>query len=282
MAKMMSSRKYATPFSLLHAVSLLSHQSRLCKFRDAIRQVVTSESYVVDLGTGTGILAMLAAQAGARRVTAIDINEMSIDYAQQTARLNGFTSIDFVTAHFSEFVPDERADVVICEMLSSMMLVEQQVSACRAAARHVLKDDGIMLPRSAQVYVVPVECLSLWSHFEAFGLGFPRVPQTVGREEARDLADAVLLATHDFTDPDAPELVESELSFTAVSDGVAHGLVGFFEADLVGSIHLVMEDGWRDLFLPFEQPISLKTGEELVVTIRYIPGDVGSLELSVT
>ncbi|MCF2137050.1 MAG: 50S ribosomal protein L11 methyltransferase [Candidatus Thorarchaeota archaeon] len=279
---MMSSRKYATPFSLLHAVSLLSHRLRLHKFQEAIRQVVTPESYVVDLGTGTGVLAMLAAQAGARRVTAVDINKMSIDYAMHAARRNGLTQIDFVTAHFSEFIPDEPADVVICEMLSSMMLVEQQVPACRYAAKHILKENGIILPRSARVYIVPVECPSLWSRFEVSGLGFPRVPQTVGRGESRDLADAVLLVTHDFTNPDAPEIVESEISFTTVSDGIAHGLVGLFEADLSESIHLVMEDGWRDLFLPFDPPIPLKTGDKVVVAIRYIPGDVRSLEIRVS
>ncbi len=282
MAKIMSSRRYATPFSLLHAASLLSHRTRLRKFEKAIRQVVTPDSYVVDIGTGTGVLAMFAAKAGARRVTAIDINEMSTDYAQQAARLNDIDSIEFVTSHFSEFVPDEPADIVICEMLSSMMLVEQQVPACDHAVRNILGPSGTLLPRSADVFVVPVECPSMWSRFEVSDITFPRVPQTVTREEARDLADAELLVSHDFTTSRTSDIVRGDLSFTAVADGVAHGIVGFFESLLYGSIRLEMEDGWRDLFIPFEDPISLKSGDELSISLRYVPGDVRSLEMRVT
>ena len=62
----MTPLRYATPFSLLHAVSLLSHQSRIRKFARVLQQIITPESYVVDIGTGTGVFALLAARAGAR------------------------------------------------------------------------------------------------------------------------------------------------------------------------------------------------------------------------
>src|SRR3954469_20863020 len=51
---------------------LLRDETRTNAFREAIRQCVTSESVVLDLGTGSGILALFAAEAGARRVFAID------------------------------------------------------------------------------------------------------------------------------------------------------------------------------------------------------------------
>ena len=76
----------STPFSILHAAGLLSQRSRLSKFEQALQRTVTEESYVVDLGTGTGVLAMLAAKAGARRVTAVEIDRFSVEYARQAIK----------------------------------------------------------------------------------------------------------------------------------------------------------------------------------------------------
>lgn len=242
--------------------------------------MVNSDSYVIDIGTGSGVLAMFAARAGARRVVALDINEESIAYARQAARLNGLADrIEFRTCHFEEFTSDERADVVICEMLSSMMLVEQQVPASRYIVRNILDKGGIILPQSATVYVVPVECPSIWQRFDVAGLAFPRVPQTVGPGDARDLADAAVLVEHDFTDPEASSVVERRIVFSIVDSGVVHGLVGFFESRLFGDISLEMNDGWRELFVPFTRPVKVEVGDQLVVTIKYVPGEYDSLEL---
>ncbi|TFF84203.1 methyltransferase domain-containing protein, partial [Candidatus Thorarchaeota archaeon] len=180
-------REYATPFTALHAVSLLSHKSRLQKFNRAIRKVVKEEDYVVDIGTGTGVLAMMASRAGARRVTAIDINGESLKYARLATKVNGLDGgIEFKQGHFKEFFPKEKADVVICEMLSSMMLIEQQVPAAAHANAEILKPDGLMLPSAVDVYVVPVECPSIWNRFSVASFEFPRMPQTSSKEQTRD------------------------------------------------------------------------------------------------
>ena len=121
---MMTDREYATPFTLLHSASLLNHKERIRKFGEALKEVVTPESCVVDIGTGTGVLAMLAAKAGAQRVIAIDINGESIEYARNAALHNGLDGIiEFRQSHYADFKPDQRVNVVICEMLSSMMLI---------------------------------------------------------------------------------------------------------------------------------------------------------------
>jgi release factor glutamine methyltransferase len=70
---------------------------------------------VVDVGTGTGILALAAARAGALSVVAVDINPAAVEAAQENARINGVG--DRVTAILSDLlsaVPRERDfDVII-------------------------------------------------------------------------------------------------------------------------------------------------------------------------
>ena len=265
---------------MLHAASLLSHRLRLSKFQRALQKVVKPESHVVDIGTGTGVLALIAAKAGARSVTAVDVNRESLNYAKKAAEINGFSQrINFVEAHFEDYVPEEQADIVVCEMLSSMLLIEQQVPACAHAAKKILKPGGIILPANASVYAVPVECHSLLERFSLFDLKFPKVPQTLGRGDAKDLSDAVLIAKFDFNTLDGPTEVNEMLEYTIVEDGNLHGLVGFFKAQLYEDISLGMDDGWRELFLPLVEPVEISKGAKVSIQLRFKPGEFDSLKL---
>ncbi|OLS28976.1 MAG: Ribosomal protein L11 methyltransferase, partial [Candidatus Thorarchaeota archaeon AB_25] len=258
----MTDQKYATPFTMLHVASLLGQRSRLKKFKQAIHEVVKSGNYVVDVGTGSGVLAIIAAKAGAGRVTAIDVNPESLQYAKKAAKLNRVDQvIEFVECNFSEFVPEEKADVVICEMLSSMMLVEQQIPASYHATRKILKSGGVILPQEAKVYIVPVECIEIWERFQYDDIQFPRVVQTATPEATRDLANMEMLETFDLMNLKQKVTVDRTLHFTVVDKGTIHGLVGIFESKLFGDIHLKMDDGWKQLFIPLTKPIKVLEGD---------------------
>jgi predicted RNA methylase len=243
---------------------------------------VQNDSYVVDIGTGTGVLAFYAAKAGARRVTGIDVNPDSIEYARLAAKQNGLEDItDFKVCHFSEFVPDEEADVVICEMLSSIMLVEQQVDACKYAIQSILKKEGNIIPRNATVYVAPAECPSIWQRTVLDELEFPRLPQTSDSGQSEDLANLEVLKVFDFSSVNQNNPVDKVIEFSIVADGRVNGIGGLFEAELTDSIKLTMEDGWRDLFMPLKEPIDVEEGTMLKVRISYVPGKLKSLGISV-
>ncbi|MHA1960520.1 MAG: 50S ribosomal protein L11 methyltransferase [Candidatus Thorarchaeota archaeon] len=277
----MKRNEYATPFDMLHAARLLSQKQRIAKFDRAIKSVVTPDSYVVDLGTGSGVLALLAARAGAKHVSAVDINLECIDYAKRAAASNGLADrIDFAVAHYADYIPEEQADVVICEMLSSVMLVEQQVHACAHAVNHILKSDGVILPASATLYVVPVESEVLSTRFVIEDIDFPPVPQTARPDDSRDLANTATLGKIDFTAGDFSD-IDSLVQFEIVDDGTIHGFLGLFEAHLHGEISLNMEDGWKPLFLPVKDDVFVTKGETLDVRIRFTPGKYDTLDIAI-
>ncbi|TXT55858.1 MAG: hypothetical protein BAJATHORv1_30241 [Candidatus Thorarchaeota archaeon] len=281
MAKVMNLIKYATPFSILHAVSLLAHRSRIEKFKQALEQVITPDTYCIDIGTGTGILAILAAKIGAKKVTAIDINPESIEYAKKSAELNNVgRKIEFVRTHFKDFIPPDRADVVTCEMLSSMLFIEQQIPASYEIVQKMMKPGGILVPSRATVFLVPVESEFQWNRFTYGNLSFPKVPQTTSKRVIRDLAPLQILEEFDFYQIKEYQKVERKLEFKIDETGSVHGLVGMFEAELLPKIKLTMDDGWRELFLPLENNIEVKEGDIIQIDISYIPGEFDSLQIS--
>lgn len=59
-------------------------------------------SSVIDVGTGSGILAVVAAKLGARSVLALDIDTLAVEIAEQNAALNGVK--DIVTVHYNDLL----------------------------------------------------------------------------------------------------------------------------------------------------------------------------------
>jgi ribosomal protein L11 methyltransferase len=71
---------------------------------------------VLDLGTGTGILALAAALLGAEKIKAVDLNPLSVKTARRNVRLNGLEgSIEVVKGLAEDFV-EERADLVLANL----------------------------------------------------------------------------------------------------------------------------------------------------------------------
>jgi len=69
---------------------------------------------VLDLGTGSGFLAILSSKLGADRIVATDVSRRALEVARENARLNGVDNIDFRLGSVYEPVEDEVFDLIIC------------------------------------------------------------------------------------------------------------------------------------------------------------------------
>ncbi|WP_421828154.1 50S ribosomal protein L11 methyltransferase [Larkinella sp.] len=77
---------------------------------------------VLDVGSGTGILAILSALQGAERVVAFDIEEWAIENARENAELNGCSQIDVFQGTIHDVNPAERFDIVLANINRNVLL----------------------------------------------------------------------------------------------------------------------------------------------------------------
>ena len=77
---------------------------------------------VLDVGSGTGILAILSALQGAERVVAFDIEEWAIENARENAELNGCSQIDVFQGTIHDVNPTERFDIVLANINRNVLL----------------------------------------------------------------------------------------------------------------------------------------------------------------
>jgi len=71
---------------------------------------------ILDLGTGTGILAVAAALLGAKKVLAIDLNPLCVETATENVRLNDLNGIIQVVEGSAEDFVNEGVDLVIANI----------------------------------------------------------------------------------------------------------------------------------------------------------------------
>jgi 16S rRNA G966 N2-methylase RsmD len=136
---------------------MLIHHERSQFYNDLI-QDHCRDKIVLEIGTGSGLLAVLAVQHGAKRVICCEENPLlAMAAAQLFQRLGVADRIDLICKNSKNIKTEEipQVDVILHELFGSDPFEEEMVPTLRDAKRF-LKPDGIFLPEKIQLVYQPV------------------------------------------------------------------------------------------------------------------------------
>jgi len=119
---------------------LLADQERLTAFNEAI--IEKTKGVVYDLGSGTGVFALLAASK-AKKVYAIEKDPITAALARKN--LENFDNVSLLVKDVKDVHFQEEADIIICEMLDTALIEEEQVPILNFV-RKFLKKTGEFIP----------------------------------------------------------------------------------------------------------------------------------------
>lgn len=106
----------------------LRDELRTTSFRTAIREIVGQNDVVLEVGAGTGILSLFAAEAGARKVFSVEIDDHLCDCLEETVRANGLSgTIEVLRGDAREIDLPSSVDVVVAELIDTGLIEELQV-----------------------------------------------------------------------------------------------------------------------------------------------------------
>lgn len=134
---------------------MIADKVRVDNYQKAISRNVRPGQVVIDLGTGTGILALLAAKQGAKHVYAIDHSEF-LDVAKYIAKQNQIENVTFVNINSRDFTPPEKVDVILHEQIGDDLFEENMLENLLDLKSRVLKENGRILPAKFELYLEPV------------------------------------------------------------------------------------------------------------------------------
>ncbi|KAG7672538.1 hypothetical protein Ndes2526B_g08945 [Nannochloris sp. 'desiccata'] len=111
---------------------------------------------VLDVGTGSGILAIFAAKAGAKKVYAVEATSMAIN-AKRMVEAQGLEGVIEVIQGVIESVEiPEKVDIIISEWMGYFLLRESMLDSVVVARDRFLKPDGALYPSHARLFMAPI------------------------------------------------------------------------------------------------------------------------------
>jgi ribosomal protein L11 methyltransferase len=96
------------------------------------------EKFILDMGSGTGVLAILASKLGARHLIAIDSDEWAFKNAKENSQLNNISNINFIHGDIND-IGDTKFDVVLANISRNVILNDIEIYVDQ------MKDDGEIL-----------------------------------------------------------------------------------------------------------------------------------------
>lgn len=127
-------------------LDLLKDRERTRVYLEALRANIKPDDVVIDIGTGSGVLAMGAVLAGAKHVYAIEVGPI-FETVRKVFAANGMSDRITLLDGWS-LVTDlpEQADIVVSELLSNDVFIENILQVSSDAMRRFLKPGGRLMP----------------------------------------------------------------------------------------------------------------------------------------
>lgn len=272
-------------YSVSDYARMVADRARTQAYAEALRRTVTKESVVLDVGTGTGFAAVLAAKFGAKKVIAVEPSDV-IYLAREVAKENGVDDrVRFFHGPLRDMDLEEKVDVVVSDLRGKHPFFEGYLSTL-AHARTFLAPHGVMMPLRDTFWVsvvhAPVLYDSMFGAWENNPFGLAQ--GSVRRAATHDIVDdarAPIQANAQLSEPKPWSVLDYQagisfgiaggVSLGVSHEGLGHGLCVWFDAALTSEVGFSNRPGetlvYGRLFFPWPEPVMLSRGDHVEVAL---------------
>ncbi len=272
-------------YSMLGYGKMIIDNVRMDAHFRALSQLITPDTVVLDIGTGTGIIALLACRLGARKVYAVEPS-LAIYMAEELAETNGYADrIQFIQDLSTRIALPERVDIIVSDLRGVLPLFQQHIPSIVDARQRFLRPGGAMIPRSDTLWAALVEAPALYHDYAG---AWESNLFELNLRPARRLAintwgKAYLKPEQLITEPhhwitlnyltiEQPD-VQGALNWVTARAGTAHGFTVWFDAVLADGAGFSNAPGKPEIiygqaFFPLEQPVALLAGDRVSVQLQ--------------
>lgn len=272
-------------YSLHFHGEMLANAGRIEPYVEALRRTVQPDSVVLDLGCGAGLFALLACKFGARRVYAVEPDNV-INIAREAAAGNGFADrIEFFQSTSTEVTLPERATIIVSDLRGVLPWFQRHIPSIIDARQRLLAPGGVLIPRRDVLWGALVEAPEQYAKIvgpwqrRVFDVDLSGAVSKITntwrktRIEADELlTESVCWATLDYATIESAD-TRAEISWRATRSGIAYGFALWFDTELADNVGFSNHPSEPELiygngFFPFPRPVAVSEGERVNVSIR--------------
>jgi type I protein arginine methyltransferase len=272
-------------YSIRDYSDMVADRHRTNAYVEALRRSAKPDSLVLDIGAGTGVFSLMACQLGARRVVAIEPDDV-IHMAREIATCSGFADrIEFIQALSTDVSLPERADVIVSDLRGVLPLFTGHLKSVADARRRFLSPGGVLIPREDSLWVTLVDApdvyrdhVGIWQNNDLgldLGAALRFTTNSWGKVRLKPgqfLVEPKCWAKLDYTTLEGTE-AHGEVAWTLPRAGTAHGLCLWFDAELLEGVGFSNAPGsseqiYGQAFFPLSQPLALDAGDTISVALR--------------
>ena len=265
--------------------SMIADVGRTACYARALQARVSPGAAVLDIGTGSGILALLACRAGARKVYALEPDDV-IQVAREAAAASGFADrVQFLQANSLAVDLPEPVDGIVADLHGVLPIFGTSIASLLDARDRFLKPGGWMIPSRESLFVAVISCptrhaslIEPWQSEYGFDFSGARA-RTMNRwnralVESKELVVAPQSwATLNYQELRTPS-VSGKASWTLSRRVTAHGLCVWFGCEVapgIGFSNSPTEEErhvYRQAFFPWPRSTELQVGDSVSVGLR--------------
>jgi protein arginine N-methyltransferase 1 len=279
-------------YGIVHYGGMIADTGRTTSYARALEAHIVPGSVILDIGTGSGILALFACRYGAARVYAVEPHDV-IQFAREAAAANGFADrIECIQASTTDIVLPEKVDGIVSDLRGVLPPFQRSLVSIIDARDRFLKPDGWIVAARDTMWAAVVSSPALhdlvttaWDTPYGFDFSNARARaanQWLGRSmDAEDLlVEPQCWAVVDYKNIQGPD-VSGEASWAIDRDVIAHGMAVWFDCETAPGIGFSNSPAsserhvYTQAFLPWPEATRLVQGDHVSVRLRadFVQGD---------
>jgi SAM-dependent methyltransferase len=286
--------------------TLVSDAVRNAAFHAALKaSIVPGVTTVADIGAGTGLLGLMASKLGAKHVYLYETAEVA-GVAARILKANRARNCELIGCHSTEMIDPPQVDLVVSETLGNYAFEENIIATLNDARARFLNPGGVMIPAGVTQFAAPVISerihreLTAWDNV-GFGLDL-----SIGKAMSLNNAYVRVITPAELLDGGRSAVVWDRVDFSAGAktarpksnrSGEArwrvnapekiYGFATWWTCDLALGVTLTTAPDaprthWEHLYFPLLEPMTLKAGEAVGVSLRSRSSEDGGTHLAWT
>jgi len=273
-------------------VPMINDDDRNNFYFSALKTAIDTSSNVFEIGTGSALLSIMAANLGAKEINTCETNSIMANTATKIIADNNLSKkINIIQKKSNDIIVgkdiNKPADVLVSEIFSSNLLSEDALSSLEDAKKRLISKNAKIIPEYGSIVISLFggDDIGKNIHTEKFeNIKLKKFNSIIAKKyilHRQDLkidlmSNAFEAFRFDFVNKNNFPSENKKIEIAAIKKGKSYGIIQWIKLEMGNSLkyenhptNLTKASGWQKVLYLFDDPIELSIGQKVAITAKH-------------